>query len=494
MIAAWQSGRSPATARALAPVIATTAHHNPAWQRLTLARRHVQHTAGAGAPLPAGARARLEHSYHTDLGAVRVHADEAAARAAAALHAHAFTVGRTIWFGGGRYRPGTPAGLHLLAHEVAHTLQSPAAPAAPSGSPARLQVGARDDPAESAAERAAAALAADRPAPAVTTSHTTGVVRRTPLDTADDTARGAELWSLMARGRLVIAGFAHNEATLDATHEQDLDGHAVTLLELLEEDPGGLIMVTGHTDATGTAQRNATLGAERAGAVRDRLVAAGVPADRVRAESAGANQLAVDTTAPEPANRRADVAFLPSLRLPRTPGVLPPTLGVGPLQTTPPLGQPGTGQAPSLEPPFRADMCTIMPGLCAGGPGPRLPSAEEIMRPVPPPPRTSDGLRSFFERDPLLRLLPPALRGRAIDGLMRADEAAVGALLGQVDLDGTQRRALDALLRALLRYMKGERWTPPVAPPPSRLPPGAGPTPFPRAPGERIFMLPPLRF
>jgi hypothetical protein len=134
MIAAWQSGRSPATARALAPVIATTAHHNPAWQRLTLARRHVQHTAGAGAPLPAGARARLEHSYHTDLGAVRVHADGAAARAAAVLHAQAFTVGRTIWFGRDRYRPGTPTGLHLLAHEVAHTLQSPAAPAVSSGS------------------------------------------------------------------------------------------------------------------------------------------------------------------------------------------------------------------------------------------------------------------------------------------------------------------------------------------------------------------------
>ncbi len=66
---------------------------------------------------PSGATAAF------DLGQVRVHTDDAAARAAASLGAAAFTVGRRVGFGIGAYQPRTATGLSLLAHELTHVRQ-----------------------------------------------------------------------------------------------------------------------------------------------------------------------------------------------------------------------------------------------------------------------------------------------------------------------------------------------------------------------------------
>jgi hypothetical protein len=58
------------------------------------------------------------------LGDIRIHTDTAAARAAASVGARAFTVGRNILFGADEYRPHAPAGLALLAHELAHATRA----------------------------------------------------------------------------------------------------------------------------------------------------------------------------------------------------------------------------------------------------------------------------------------------------------------------------------------------------------------------------------
>src|SRR5262249_833574 len=42
---------------------------------------------------------------------------------AASLNARAFTIGQDIAFGLGEYRPGTPVGDALIAHELAHVVQ-----------------------------------------------------------------------------------------------------------------------------------------------------------------------------------------------------------------------------------------------------------------------------------------------------------------------------------------------------------------------------------
>ena len=54
---------------------------------------------------------------------IRIHADDTAARAADSLGAAAYTRGRDIYFGPGKYAPSTSEGRDLLAHELVHALR-----------------------------------------------------------------------------------------------------------------------------------------------------------------------------------------------------------------------------------------------------------------------------------------------------------------------------------------------------------------------------------
>lgn len=74
---------------------------------------------GAGAPLPAGLRIRLEHSLGHDLRSVRVHTSSAAREASDALNAKAFTRGRDVYLG----PSASVSDLRLMAHEATHVVQ-----------------------------------------------------------------------------------------------------------------------------------------------------------------------------------------------------------------------------------------------------------------------------------------------------------------------------------------------------------------------------------
>ncbi|KYF90504.1 hypothetical protein BE18_11500 [Sorangium cellulosum] len=78
---------------------------------------------GSGVPLDGATRAFMEPRFGVDFGRVRIHADAEAARSAELMRATAYTIGRNIYFGAGRYRPADPAGQRLLAHELAHVVQ-----------------------------------------------------------------------------------------------------------------------------------------------------------------------------------------------------------------------------------------------------------------------------------------------------------------------------------------------------------------------------------
>jgi hypothetical protein len=65
----------------------------------------------------------MEAGFGADLGHVRVHTDARAAASARALGARAYTVGRDIVFADGEFAPGSSKGMHLIAHELAHTIQ-----------------------------------------------------------------------------------------------------------------------------------------------------------------------------------------------------------------------------------------------------------------------------------------------------------------------------------------------------------------------------------
>lgn len=73
--------------------------------------------------------------------------------------------------------------------------------------------------------------------------------------------------------------------------------------------PAGEVIVVGHTDRVGTVEANDALSLRRAQAVRDRLVAAGVAADKAVAVGRGEREPAVDTAdeVAEPRNRRVEI-------------------------------------------------------------------------------------------------------------------------------------------------------------------------------------------
>ncbi len=109
-----------------------------------------------GSALDSATRYRLQESLNADLSSVRIHTDEEADRLSRSVEAIAFTTGSDIFFRHGAYQPNTASGLHLLAHEAAHTIQQANGPV--EGTPASVGDVSISDPAdhfEQAAERAA---------------------------------------------------------------------------------------------------------------------------------------------------------------------------------------------------------------------------------------------------------------------------------------------------------------------------------------------------
>ena len=80
-----------------------------------------------GAPLGQG-RAPFEQGIGRSFERVRVHHDGEAADLAKRIGARAFTVGNDVFFGENEFRPGTPGGDRLLAHELAHVAQQSRGP------------------------------------------------------------------------------------------------------------------------------------------------------------------------------------------------------------------------------------------------------------------------------------------------------------------------------------------------------------------------------
>src|SRR5262249_6731796 len=110
----------------------------------------------SGAPLPAQIDAAFRASLGTDLSRVRVHTGPESQAAARSVGARAFTTGHDIHFAAGQYAPDTDAGKHLLAHEVAHTVQQ--AGGARGGPQYKLEMSSPGDAHEVEADRAADAM------------------------------------------------------------------------------------------------------------------------------------------------------------------------------------------------------------------------------------------------------------------------------------------------------------------------------------------------
>lgn len=94
-------------------------------------------------------------------------------------------------------------------------------------------------------------------------------------------------------------------ATLTPQSQAELD----TILTAATSRPGGEIIITGHTDTTGTPEANDRISQERANALRDLLMARGFPPQRISAVGRGQRELLVPTgpDVDEPRNRRVQI-------------------------------------------------------------------------------------------------------------------------------------------------------------------------------------------
>jgi Domain of unknown function (DUF4157) len=76
-----------------------------------------------GQPLDTPTRRVFESRFGWDFSAIRVHANRRADESARSVGALAYTAGPHIVFAAGRYATATESGRHLLAHELAHSIQ-----------------------------------------------------------------------------------------------------------------------------------------------------------------------------------------------------------------------------------------------------------------------------------------------------------------------------------------------------------------------------------
>ncbi|TET46807.1 DUF4157 domain-containing protein [Candidatus Aerophobetes bacterium] len=107
---------------------------------------------GSGRPLEPDVREFMESRFGYDFGDVKIHTDSHAAETSEKLGAEAFTVGRDVYFGRGRYRPISLKGKKLIAHELVHVLQQRGKGMMLQSTPAMTQPG---DPYETEADRIA---------------------------------------------------------------------------------------------------------------------------------------------------------------------------------------------------------------------------------------------------------------------------------------------------------------------------------------------------
>ena len=108
---------------------------------------------------------------------------------------------------------------------------------------------------------------------------------------------------------LPIVYFRHGGSAIDAHGRESLDGLAAQISQ--RQDELREILITGHSDKTGSSAARRRIAIERAAAVRDYLAARGVSYRLLRTEGAADSRPMAETAdgVREPLNRRAEIAL-----------------------------------------------------------------------------------------------------------------------------------------------------------------------------------------
>ena len=111
--------------------------------------------------------------------------------------------------------------------------------------------------------------------------------------------------------------FASGSAEIPFSQLDKLDDLADAIWQTLEEDPDQIFLIAGHADAVGSDASNLELSEERAAAVQAELIEEyGIPAENLEAVGYGEQYLRIQTTGPEPLNRRVVVRAIGALLYP----------------------------------------------------------------------------------------------------------------------------------------------------------------------------------
>jgi outer membrane protein OmpA-like peptidoglycan-associated protein len=105
--------------------------------------------------------------------------------------------------------------------------------------------------------------------------------------------------------------FASGKSELLPAAQARLSSVAETLTA---QDPDSKLVVEGHTDSQGSADRNQTLSEKRAESVRTYLVSHGIASDRISAQGFGPSRAVADNGSPEGRanNRRVEIVVQPA--------------------------------------------------------------------------------------------------------------------------------------------------------------------------------------
>lgn len=115
------------------------------------------------------------------------------------------------------------------------------------------------------------------------------------------------LAAALATGRTVLHGIRFEEATDSLT--PDAEPHVARLARLLAIQPGTFVL-EGHVDATGNDAADRELSQRRAAVLRARLVASGLPAERLFAMGLGATRPTAGAAGAGERSARIEIARL----------------------------------------------------------------------------------------------------------------------------------------------------------------------------------------
>ncbi len=122
--------------------------------------------------------------------------------------------------------------------------------------------------------------------------------------------RAARIAALKAKGESVTVHFDTGDADLKFKEgEQEI---VDDIAAAMKEDASMKIVITGHTDNTGNAEKNLRyFGMKRAEALKNYMVKKGVPASQIRCESKGQTEPVADNATKDgrAQNRRANIRF-----------------------------------------------------------------------------------------------------------------------------------------------------------------------------------------